>query len=826
MVEITRLMFLQYIKIALRNARKRPGYTFIHYFGLAVGMAACLLLLRYIGFELSFDRHYSKADLIHRVINERYQNGEMVQKGPITYPTIGPTLLRDYPEVVNATRFFGSGGEWVKPVEGKLQQVSGVYYTDPAFLQIFDYPILAAAKDTLLERSREAVITASYAQSWFGIDGNDYQQVVGQLLEVDGDSIPFTVSGVIADVPTNSHLDVEVLISYQTLIEAWGEDADQSWVWSDFYHYLELAPGTDVEAFTAKLADFSDRYFRGSEVSGADEKFYLQPLLDIHLYSSDMEYDWARKANGNSIWALLVIAFFILLIAWINYANLTASRALERAQEVGLRKVVGASSKQLLGQFLVEAFLANILSLALAIILVTLLTPFVEQQLQVDLSAIGLVQIMQQHPMLGITALGLALVGLLLSALYPSWVLSSQQMATVVKGYFSSHGRGRRLQQGLIVFQFTASIALIAGTLLVYHQIRFMQQKDLGVSIDQVMVIQSPDLSNFDNTFINRMDVLKGQLAALPGVQAACTSSRVPGSGIGRIFGLTHPAAEDERNYTFGFIHVDHNYTETYELDILAGRALRPEDHNNDFAQIQNLLINEAGVRTLGFENNEAAIGQVVNTYGKDWTIVGVVPDFHQLSLHNPIDPLILQPLYDTNNPISVRLDGAQVEAAIPQMQALYDAHFPGNGFSYTFLDEQFARQYANDRQFGQMLLFFTILTILVACLGLVGLAAYAAQLRMKEISIRKILGAGTARLVFLLSGNFLKLISVAILIGLPLAWWGIQYWLRDYAYTATVQWWTFPLAAIVGLGVALLTVSYHALRAAWVNPAEQLRGE
>ncbi len=501
-------MFLQYIKIALRNARKRPGYTLIHYFGLAVGMAACLLLLRYIGFELSFDRHFSKADHIYRVINERYQNGELVQKGPITYPTVGPAILRDYPEVVNASRFFGSGGEWIKPVDGVLQQVAGVYYADPAFLQIFDHPRLAEASDTLLSRSREVVITASYAESWFDVGEDDYQQVVGQLLEVDGDSIPFTISGVIADVPENSHLDVEVLISYQTLIEAWGNDVDQSWTWSDFYHYLELAPGVDHQAFSAKLAGFSDRYFRGNEVSGADETFYLQPLLDAHLYSTDLEYDWARKANGNSIWALLVIAFFILLIAWINYANLTASRALERAQEVGLRKVVGASNKQLFSQFLIEALFANALSFVFAVGLVALLSSTVEQQLRVDLSTISLMEVLQQHPALGFTALGLAVLGLSLSALYPSWVLSSQQMASVVKGYFSSQGRGRRLQQGLIIFQFTASIALIAGTLLVYHQINFMQQKDLGVDIDQVMVVQSPDLSNFDNTFINRMDIL------------------------------------------------------------------------------------------------------------------------------------------------------------------------------------------------------------------------------------------------------------------------------------------------------------------------------
>ncbi len=819
-------MLFQYLKIALRNARRRPGYTFIHFFGLAMGMAACLLLLRYIGFELSFDRFHANADNIYRVINERYQNGEMVQKGPITYPTVGPTILNDYPEVTNATRFFGGGGEWIKPIDGELHQVEGVYYVDHAFLEVFDFPVLAAANDSLLARSRQAVITASFIEEWFGLKSSDYHRALGELIEVDGDSLPFTITGVIADVPSNSHLDIEVLISYQTLIEAWGPDVDQSWTWSDFYHYLELAPGTDPKAFETKLADFSDRYFRGDEVSGANEVFYLQPVLDAHLYSSDLEYDWARKANGNSIWALLLIAFFILLIAWINYANLTASRALERAQEVGVRKVVGASTRQLVGQFFVEALLANVLSLGLAVVLLGAVTPLIEQQLSVDLSTVSLVEVLQDHPGLWITGLALTTTGLLLSALYPSWVLSSQQMATVVKGYFGGQGRGKRLQQGLIVFQFTASIALIAGTILVYNQIQFMQQKELGLNIDQVMLIQSPDLSQWDNTFIGRMEVFKERLTGLPAVQAACTSSRVPGNGIGRIFGLTVPAAEDDRNYTFGFIHVDHNYTNTYELDILAGRPFEPQDHSADFNEVQHVLINETGVETLGFKDNESAVGQVVDTYGKEWTIIGVVPDFHQLSLHSTIDPMILQPLYSTNNAISVRLAANQVEATMPQVQALYDEHFPGNGFSYTFLDEQFAQQYASDQQFAQMLILFTLLTILVACLGLIGLAAYAAQLRNREISIRKILGAGTTRLVLLLSSNFLKLIVIAVVIGLPLAWWGIRYWLQDYAYQVKLSWWTFPLAAIVGLGVAFITVSYHALRAAWVNPAEQLRGE
>ncbi|WP_367387874.1 ABC transporter permease [Lewinella sp. LCG006] len=819
-------MFIQYLKLALRNFRSRPGYSFIHLFGLATGMAACLLLLQYVSFELSFDRFHTQADQIYRVVNERFQNGESVQRGTITYPTIAPTLLKDYPEVTNATRFFYGGGEWFSPNQADHYHLDRCYFTDPNFLEIFDFPILAAANDSLLANSREVVLTAKYARDWYSIKDGNYNQVLGKEIVLDGAPFPFKVVGVMEDSPINSHLQIEVLVSYATIIEAFGEDADNSWTWSDFYHYVVLAPGTDVLAFEDKLKDFSERYFRGDEVSGSNEVFTLQPLLDAHLKSSDLEYEMGKTANGKSIWALLIIAFFILLIAWINYANLTASRALERAKEVGLRKVVGASHQQLIHQFFTEALLANVLSFALATGLVFLIQPFAHKKLQIDLGELAHSNILVQYPRLWGTAAAFCLLGLALSAFYPSWILSNQKMAAVLKGSFTGQGRGRTLRQGLIVFQFATSIGLIAGTLLVYRQINFLQKKDLGVNIDQIMLVQAPELTRWDSTFIERMDVFKAQLTELPGIQEACTASRAPGEGIGRVFGLTLPAAADDRNHTFGFIQADHSYTKTYGLEILAGRSLRPEDHSPNIDEINSLLINEEGVKTLGFKTPEEVIGQVVNTSGKEWTIVGVIPNFHQLSLHHPISPLLIQPFYGTSHPIAIRLAADRVASTLPQVEALYNEHFPGNTFQHSFLDERFAQQYTSDRQFGQILLFFTLLTIVVACLGLVGLAAYAAQLRTKEISIRKILGAGTSQLVLLLSGGFMKLILIAVLIGLPLAWWGVKQWLNNYAYRVDFAWWQLPLAALLGLGLAFLTVSYYGLRAAWVNPAEQLRGE
>ena len=818
-------MLRHYVKLALRSFRKQSGFTLINIFGLATGMAACLLLLQYIGFELSFDHFHSKADRIYRVVNERYQNGELVQKGTITYPTIGPTLKKDYPEVRNATRFFYAGSGLAR-VEDDLHRAEQPYFVDEHFLEIFDFPLLALATDSVLSRSNQVVITREQADSWYHVKGGQYDRLLGETLRFNNVEEPFEIVGVLDDLPSNSLLQFDMLLSYASAIRYFGEGVDNSWSWSDFYHFVELEPSVEPAALEAKFPEFSEHYFRGDEVSGSDEVFYLQPLLEAHLQSNDLEYEMGHTKSGKAIWSLLLLAFFILVIAWINYANLTSSRALERAREVGLRKIAGARHRQLVGQFLTEAFLANLLSLGVALALVAAIHPWFYSQLGVDLGQVGLIESLALHPRIWVTGLVLWLAGILLSAFYPAWVLSSQGMSEILRGQLKRGRKGVSLRNGLIVFQFAASIALIAGTFLVYKQISYIQRQDLGVNIDQVVVLEAPELANWDSTFIDRMDLFKQKLMELPAVRSATTSSRVPGEGMGRIFQLQLVGDPDNRNHTFNFIMADHQYADTYELEPIAGRYFQRDDHHPDWDNLHNIVINDTGAEELGFEHAEDAVGQVIEIYEKQWTIIGVVPDYHQLSLHHPIEPMVLQPAYGTYNPISVRISGQDVGTTITQIKRSFDDFFPGNAFAYTFLNETFQQQYEADGQFNQLLMFFTVLAIIIACLGLFGLASYATYLRTKEIGVRKILGASIQELVLLLSKDFLVLVLVAIILGLPLAWYGVRFWLQNFAYQAPLPWWGFGLAALAGLLVAFATVCYHALRAAFVNPAESLRRE
>lgn len=818
-------MHLHYLKLAFRSLLRQKGFTLINLFGLATGMAACLLLLQYISYELSFDTFHSKADRIYRVVNERYQGGDMVQRGTITYPTISANMKKDYPEIRNATRLADFGGTVVRK-DDDLQTVAGLYYVDEHFLEIFDFPLLAVATERLLSRDFQVIISKQQADRWFAVKEGTYEDVLGEQVIIDEEDEPYTIVGVLDEVPANSLLLPEMLVSYSSLIQVIGEDVDNSWTWSDFYHYLELEPGVDVAVLEAKFKGFSDRYFRGEEVSGSKELFYLQPLLEAHLQSNDLEYEVGNTTNGKAVWSLLLLAFFILIIAWINYANLSSSRALERAKEVSIRKIAGAKNHQLSGQFFTEALLANFASLMIAIVMFLLVQPYFQRLMEVSWDQLNINRILFQHPALWGTALGLTLLGIMLSAYYPTWMLTSQRMTDVLKGSIRTGKKGQNIRKGLIIFQFTASIALIAGTLMVNRQINFLQEQDLGVNIDQVLTFDPPRLAAWDSTFINRMDAFKQTLIQYPAIQAAASSNRTPGRGTGRLFETRVPSRADDRNYTLSFIQVDHSYAETFGLEAVAGRLFSREDYSPLWEDLNTILINEAAVETFGFAGAEEAIGQVVETYGKPWTIVGVVPDFHQQSLHHPIAPMLLQPAYSTNNPISVKISGEDVSSTLVAIQKTFDDFFPGNAFNYTFLNETFAQQYAADQKFRKLLFFFTLLAILVACLGLSGLAFYAAYLRTKEIGIRKVLGASIQQLSLLLAKDFMGLIIIATLIGLPLAWLGFQSWLTNFAYRIDFPWWAMITAAVGGLLIAFGTISWHAIRAAYTNPIDSLRNE
>lgn len=818
-------MFRNYFKVALRQLLKNKFQTALLIGGMAVGMIACLLLLQYVSFELSFDGFHSKRDQIYRVVNERIQNGKTIQKGTITYPTIGPAMQQDFPEVINHTRMRPAGDAAIQ-YEDKLLQQGGAMWVDEHFLEIFDFPLLASNGVELLNETNQVIISKQVADHFFPTARHNYQAVLGKEIELNDNPDPYTIVGVSDNVPANSFLQFNLLISYATHIRYQGEGADNSWTWSDFWHFVELQPDTDLAALEAKLPAFSERHFRGAEVSGSEEVFSLQALKDAHLYSGDLEYEIGSTTNGKSVWSLLIIAFFILIIAWINYINLSSVRAIERAREVGVRKVVGAGRGTLMAQFFTEALLVNLIALLLAWQGAVLLRPWFANNFGLDPDVLQLN--VGTNLFLPVTLLGLILGGLLISGAYPAWLLSSPRVSSILKGTFQRSFGGGQLRKGLVIFQFTASIALIAGTWLVSRQISFMNKQDLGVNINQVMTLQPPGLTQWDSTFITRMDAFKDKLTANPKIGSAATSNRTLGDDWhGRVFNINVDNSEDESaRYTASFIMTDHNYADTYEMKPLAGRFFRPGDHHADFQQLENIVLTEAAVAQFGLGSPDEAVGKRLHFWDGDWTVVGVLPDYHSMSLHHPIEPLIFVPAYGTGNKLSLRMDTDDLEATIAYIQATYNDFFPGNFFEYAFVDETFSRLYEADRRFGRILSFFTLVAVIIACLGLFGLASYMTFLRTKEIGVRKVLGASTAGLLVLLSKDFLKLVFLALLIATPIAWYFLDQWLTVFPYRVNVEWWMFAASGIVAGLVAFLAVGVQSLQAALANPVESLKSE
>ena len=816
-------MWLNYFKITLRNLFKNRLHSFILLFGLSVSLASCLLILEYVSHKLSYDRFHQKSDQIYRVINDRFQNGERVQKGTITYPAVGPMMEQDYAEIVGHTRIFYQSSV-VLDKQNELFESDACLGVDEHFFEMFDYEILYGSRQGLLANANEIALSASMAEQIFGLKGSALENLIGQSIQADGETDPYTIKAIFADFPDNSSLQAEVLISYDTYIRYFGERADKSWNWSDFYHYIELAPGTDVAALEAQFKDFSDRYFKGQEVSGAEERFYLQPLKDAHLYSADLEYEIGQTSNGRTVWAMLLIAFFILLLAWINYINLSSVRAIERSKEVGVRAVFGAKERQLIGQFVTEAALINLVALVIAGLICAQVQPWYNQLLGTELS----ISLLWQNTAVQfylLSALGLVfLSGILLSGFYPAWLLSRQRIPLVLKGQFQQTNGSQQTRKGLVIFQFAASFILIAGSWLVYQQVRFLNQQDLGILTDEIIIIDGPSLTRFDSSFIERAQTFKTSLKANPAVEAVTLSTRIPGQAMGRIFNVSRTDDPSGREFSTNFINIDYNYADTYQLEMVAGENFVRGDHNVDFDLVDQTILNEAMVEVLGFESPEAAIGKFINTGSKRWEIKGVFPDFHQKSLHHPIEPIVFRPLYETQGPITVKVSGTQIAPIIDQIKRTYTELFPGNNFNYQFLDEHLQAAYIQDQRFGTILGLFTTLAIMIAALGLFGLASYTTSLRTKELSVRRILGANFSDLLYLLSSDFFKLIFFSVVIGAPIAWYLSLEWLQNFSYHIEIRWWVFLLSGGFAFLLAFIIVGLQALKANFSNPIEALR--
>ncbi|NII28014.1 FtsX-like permease family protein [Pseudoflavitalea sp. X16] len=813
-------MIINYIKIAFRNLRKRRGHTFLNIAGLTIGMTCCLLIFHYVSYERSYDDFHKDANDIVRLRIDSYRGGELRWKSATVYPAIAPTMKKDFPEVQDFCRLIDADLLITNEItQAKFSEKKG-YFADQSTLKMFNIPLVQGSPATALTGPDKMIISTSMATKYFG-----RQDALGKQLKVlyDGFTQNYEISGVFKDYPVNSHLDIKYLVSYdafkKTLLMSGdsSDPAETAWGWYDFYAYIQLKPGTDIDQFAAKVPAFSDRHMNSRESARKNNnktEIHLMPLKDIHLYSN-FNQEAEVNGNGQAVGFLFLVAIFIIGIAWINYINLATARSVERAREVGVRKVLGALRTDLIKQFLTESLLLNIVSLVLSIgIFYALIIPFDRFTGHPD-THISL----SPHYWQLFTILFVA--GTFLSGLYPAFVLSGFQPIKVLKGMFKNSVSGLLLRKGLIVLQFTTSVVLIAGTIIVYRQVSFMRDQKLGANIDQTLVLEGSKAAAdtaYKNTFLS----FKTAVTQQSGVKKMAASTNVMGQEI--YWTNTHKRvdASGESGNTLYSLGIDAEFIPLFDMKLVAGRNFA-----DDFGtERKNILLNETAIKILGFPNIEAAIGKKINSGRDTNTVVGVLADYHHQGLQKAIEPMIFRFRPGNRNFYSIKVATGNLPATIATIKNTWDKHFPADPFNYTFLDETFSQQYKADILFGKVFGIFAFLAILIACFGLLGLSAYNVIQRTKEIGIRKVLGASAQSILVLLSKDFMKLIMVALVLAIPVGWYIMHQWLQDFAYRISIGWWIFATAGILALLIALLTILLQAARAVVENPVKSLRSE
>jgi putative ABC transport system permease protein len=819
-------MFKNYFKTAWRNLVKNKFFSFINIIGLSIGMAACLLILQYVSFELSFDRFNTNGPDIYRVYNDRYQNGKLIQHGTITYSAIGKAMQDDFPEVVNHTRLVPFGKTIITNNNKKIGEQE-VVAADNSFLTMFSYQLIAGHVQNALKEPYTIVLTETSARKIFDVKDNSFSSLVGKVVTVGTDSMPYKITGICKNIPENSHLHFDILASYATLLAGanpWKE-ADYDFTDSDFWHYVQLRHGTDYRMLETKLPAFSQRHFQGNKISGSDEKFYLQPLFKAHLYS-DFEYEIGDTGKATVVWGLLIIAMLIIVIAWVNYINLATAKSMERAKEVGVRKVAGATKQQLIKQFLTESFIINIIALLIALLIVTLAQSGFNGLIQHQLSLSYLFQKELSGYNISLALISLIVAGIFISGFYPAFVLSSFKPILVLKGKYTTSNKGIVLRKGLVIGQFAVTVALIIGSYVVYRQIQFVNEQDLGFNMSQMLIVKPPELTEWDSTFIIRENSFTAEIKQMPNILGAANSGRLPGDELGRAFNVRRSDAQNETHFTVRNNGISGDFLDLYRMKLLAGRNFIASDYNPDWNKLHNTIITESVVKLLGFKSPADAIGKTILSGNKEWDVIGVVADYHQKSLRYPVEPTILRPTYSTSAPISIKVNPQNLSSTIAAIRKKYDEFFPGNLFDYYFLDEKFNEQYANDQLFGKVFAIFSGFAIFIACLGLFGLSLFATTQRTKEIGVRKVLGASVSNIVILLSKDFIKLVVIAFVIASPVAWYVMHNWLQDFAYRIDISWWIFFTAGLLAVLIALATISFQSIKAAIANPVKSLRTE
>ena len=813
-------MIKNYFKIALRNLRKQRFYSLINILGLAIGLAVCLLITLFVLDELSYDRYHEKADRIQRV-HMSYSLGGKEGNGAVVAAPLAQTMIETYPEVENAVRL-RTQGRYTFYRGTNAYQEEDVTFADSSLFDVFSLPLLYGNPKTALAQPNTLVISARSAKKYFGTDW-EKSPPLGETLLVGRDKEAYQITGIFDRVPSNAHFHFDVFLSMSSLEES----REDMWLNNNFHTYLLLREGTDIAALQTKLnetfksyaapeieqyANMSYEEFLGS---GNRFEYLLQPLTDIHLYS-DLEAEIEANGDIRYVYIFSAIALFVLLIACVNFMNLSTARSAGRAKEVGIRKTLGSLRKQLIGQFLVEAVLVSFLALLLAILMAELALPFFN-----DLAGKQLT-IQYLHPWYFLPLLLLAVVAIgLLAGSYPAFFLSAFRPASVLKGKLASGVGSSWLRNSLVVLQFSISIVLITSTVVVYQQLNHIRSMKLGYDKEHVLVVH--------NTYFlaQQAETFKNEALRQPSVTAATLTGYLPANAFNNnnnaIFPGTNP--NSERTTTLPWFFVDHDYIPTMDMEMVAGR-----NFSRDFAtDTAALVINEAAARY--FFDDTDPVGKTLSRFSDDpgrfvtFTVIGVVRDFHYSTMRQKIMPMVIN-LADNISALSLRVQPGQEAATITALEEQWNRLVPDLPFEYSFLNERFNDLYQSEQKLGTIFTVFCSLAIFIACLGLFGLAAYTAEQRTKEIGIRKVLGASVGSLVFMFSKDFTKLVLVALLIAMPISYFMMSRWLDDFAYRITLGVSTFLIAGGLALLIAWLTIGFQSVRAAVANPVNSLRSE
>lgn len=806
-------MIKNYLKTAFRSLKKNRAFTAINILGLALGFTALLLIVFYVADELSYDRYNVNADRIYRVNEDLKLGGNRVHYA-VCMPPLAQVLKNDFPDVENTVRLKRGGGMHVKKGNENILEYNMIF-ADPSLFDIFTLPMLYGNKETALKDPNTVVITESTAKKYFG-----RTNVIGESLITDGKQ-PLKVTGVIKDIPAQSHFTADFILS----MSSFPDSRSNEWLRSDYNTYVLMRKGADYKKLEAQFPQLLRKYsgqqmqdelkmnYDQFEKSGSFFRMNMIPLTDIHLHSNQTD-ELGANTTVEYVYIFSVIAAFILLIACVNFMNLSTARSANRAREVGVRKVLGSARKYLIAQFLSESVMVALAAMLIGIIAAAMLLPAFNHLADKNISITG-------HTLVWLipAAAGLVLVAGFLAGLYPAFFLSGFQPINVLKGKIATGFKGSGLRSFLVVLQFSISIFLIAGTLVVYNQLHYIQSRDLGFDRNQVLIVHNAfELGSHSKTF-------KQKIKQLSGVQDATLTGFLPVQS-NRSTGIFYKGTvADPKSSIFPQIWaVDEDYVNTLGMKIIAGRNFSSKMASDSNA----LVINETAAKLLGFTDpvNKVIYTSPGGNGGKfmPMTIIGVVKDFNFNSLRQNIDPVVME-LRDDTGDLSIKVQTASLTALINKIEDDWKG-LSQAPFQYSFMDQDFDALYRAEQRTGTIAMLLTSLAVVIACLGLFGLAAYAAEQRAKEIGIRKVLGASVNNIVTMLSKDFIKLVFIAILISSPIAWYLMHKWLQDFAYRVNFEWWTLAIAGGTAVLIAFVTISFQSIKAAVANPVDSLRSE